>query len=410
MRELNPKIELHTILAEQIYKALQGDVMNPIRLSCGDAESDKAYHSMLQGSSLKVQPTTLPKFYNLCHEVKEKLGYNGKLDFYITGDAEVNACASLGGDDDLPSIVNINSGLFNLMTEEEIKYVIGHEIGHIINKDSLISKLWNFVYSTEEIEEKRCPAFLKNRLTLFNKIAELGADRYGYMANENLEACITAIFKLSSGLYLQNLDINLKGLLEENEKCLQTFLGESGTKILGGSHPVNPIRIHALELFVKSKTQKALNEGMISIVDNLQEFGWSSLHDAIARFNASAGVLMAEIDGKMDKYEERYILNMVAQFSLFPERTLKDIQKRDLHKVMAESAALIRDLEPSCVLELLGYLVKLALIDDKLDERELGLIYDFCMKHLDMSESFISKYIAGFVKDEFVPQAASMNG
>lgn len=405
MRELNPKIELHTILADQIYKALQGDVINPIRLSCGDVESDKAYHSMLQGSSLKVQPTTLPKFYKLCREVQEKLGYKEKLDFYITGDAQVNACASLGGDDDLPSIVNINSGLFNLMTEDEIKYVIGHEIGHIINKDSLIDKLWNFVYPTEEIEQKRCPVFLKNRLTLFNKIAELGADRYGYMANENLEACITAVFKLSSGLYLQNLDISLNGLLEENEKCLQTFLGRSGTKILGGSHPVNPIRIHALELFVNCKTQKELNEGMISIVDNLQEFGWSNFHDALARFNASAGVLMAEIDGEIDKYEERYILNMVAPFSLFPERTIKDIRKRDLRKVMAESAATIEELNPNSTIDLLGYLVKLALIDDRLDERELGLIYDFCMKHLHMSESFISQYIADVLKEEFVPQA-----
>lgn len=408
MRELNPKIELHSILADQIYKALQGDVLNPIRLSCGDVESDKAYLSMLQGNSLKVQPTTLPHFYNLCREVEEKLGFDGDIDFYITGDATVNACASLGGDDGLPSVVNINSGLFNLMTEDEIKYIIGHEIGHIINKDSLINKLWHFVYPTAEIEERRCPVFLKNRLTLFNKIAELGADRYGYMANENLEACITAIFKISSGLYLQNLGISLDGLLEENEKCLQTFLGDEGTKILGGSHPVNPIRIHALELFVKSKTQKALNEGMFSIVDNLQEFGWNSLHEALARFNASAGILMAEIDGKMDKYEERYILNMVAPFSLFPERTIKDIQKLDMHQVMEESAEIIKDLSPDSVIDLLGYLVKLALIDDKLDERELGLIYDFCTKRLSMSESFVSQYIADVLKREFSPQAFSM--
>lgn len=50
------------------------------------------------------------------------------------------------------------------------------------------------------------------------------------MANENLEACITAIFKISSGLYLQNLGISLDGLLGENEKCLQTFLGDEGTR------------------------------------------------------------------------------------------------------------------------------------------------------------------------------------
>lgn len=408
MRELNPTIELHSLLHKQIYQALQGDVLNPIRMNCGDDQHDRYYHSMLQGNSLKVQPTTLPKFYDLCMDVKEKLGFTGKLDFYITGNAEVNACAALSSDDDMPSIVNINSGLFNLMTEDEIRFVIGHEIGHIINKDSLIKKLWLFVYPTDEAEDKRCPDFLKTRITLFDKIAELGADRYGYMANENLEACITAIFKLSSGLYLQQLDISLNGLLEENNQCLQTFLGESGVKILGGSHPVNPIRIHALELFVKCKTQKALNEGMLNIVENLQEFCWNELHNAIARFNAAAGLYMAQIDGKKDKYEESYILNVVAPYTIFPLKLLKEVEKKNIQVEMEQSSSIILDLAPEKSTDVLGYLVKVALLDNILDERELGVIYEFGTKHLKLPEEFISSYIADKVREEFVPQASSM--
>ncbi|MEJ2611468.1 MAG: M48 family metallopeptidase [Candidatus Thiodiazotropha sp.] len=52
--------------------------------------------------------------------------YDGlKLDYQVYLTDDINACAFGNGS------VRINSGLMDLMTDDEIRYVIGHEIGHI---------------------------------------------------------------------------------------------------------------------------------------------------------------------------------------------------------------------------------------------------------------------------------------
>lgn len=408
MRELDPKIDLHIELYNQIYKALQGDVMDAIRISCGDDDHHRLFQRSMVGRSFKVEESTLPEFYNLCGEVMKKLGYEGKIDFYITSNADVNACAMLACNDDEPSVIEINSGLFNLMTEDEIRFVIGHEIGHLLNRDSEILKLIDFVYPTNELEEERCPQFVKVRKVLFNNVAELSADRYGYMANENLEASITAIYKLSSGLYLHKLGVNLNGLLNANHKFVDMILGENGVRPLGGTHPMHPLRIQALEHFVNCKTQKALTQGMQRIIEHIQEFVLTPVHNAKAYFNAAAGIMMAQADGKKDRYEESFIQNQVAQFTLYPHKLIKEVEKGVIAKEMEESAAFILEHEPDAAVELLGYLVEVALLDQILDTRELGIIYEFASAKLGLPEQTISRFIATKVRECFVPQAVTM--
>ena len=154
MRELNPQIDLQHTLALQIFNALQGEVTEVIRQKCQDNMNDAYYRSAKEGNSLKVNKTLLPDFYNLCQEVKEKLEFVGDIDFYITGTSDVNACAYYSNDEKRPHIIEINSGLFKLMNEEELKYIIGHEIGHLINGDSIIDRLFFFIYPDEDALEK----------------------------------------------------------------------------------------------------------------------------------------------------------------------------------------------------------------------------------------------------------------
>ena len=136
MRELNPQIELQHLLAQQIFNALQGEVTEVIRQKCQGNAGDLYFRSAKEGNSLKVNETLLPQFYNLCREVKEKLEFVGDIDFYITGTSDVNACAYFSNDEQRPHIIEVNSGLFKLMNEEELKYIIGHEIGHFSKSSS----------------------------------------------------------------------------------------------------------------------------------------------------------------------------------------------------------------------------------------------------------------------------------
>ena len=66
--------------------------------------------------------------------------------FYVTGDSTINAFSIASEDAGHPHIVNVNSELFNLMSEDELRFVIGHELGHLINQDTALKRLIYFVY------------------------------------------------------------------------------------------------------------------------------------------------------------------------------------------------------------------------------------------------------------------------
>lgn len=404
MRELNPQINLQAELGKQIFSALQGNVTEIIRQKCMGNANDVYFRSMREGNSMKVSEALLPEFYAMCEEVKAKLEFMGDIDFYITGESSVNACAFYSHDETKPHIIEINSGLFNLMNEEELKYVLGHEMGHLINGDSVISSLIYFIYPDDEAMEK-CPAFLKKRIELYNQLAELSADFFGYLANENLGACVTAMYKIASGLFLGKMNVSMDVLLKENGNRLDYFLKEGG--ISDGTHPVIPIRVRALELFTKTKTQTAFNRGMDELVDVLQKFMYDKLDYALADFVAAAGIFISGLDKKRDKNEEEYILRQLAAFCLFPKKQLRKTEKEDVVKVLNDAVNDILEIAPDLRSLLLNYFIDVAFADGTLQENELALIVDFGGK-LGFPDSEIAKALGEKVRQDLEPQASDL--
>lgn len=404
MRELNPQIELQHQLAQQIFNALQGEVTEDIRQKCQGNANDRYFRSAKEGNSLKVNETLLPQFYNLCREVKEKLEFVGDIDFYITGTSDVNACAYFSNDEQRPHIIEVNSGLFKLMNEEELKYIIGHEIGHLINCDSMINNLFYFIYPDEEALEK-CPEFLVKRVAFYGRLAELGADFYGYIANENLDACVTAVYKMASELDLAQMNVSIDTLIAENNQRLDYFLKEGG--VTDGSHPVNPIRIRALELFATAKTQAAFNRGMNDLVWALQKLQYDALDNAIADYIAAAGIFISQMDGKRDKNEEDFIIRELAAYSLSPYKDLKRVEKGDVVNTLNTAIKNILEMAPDLKGELFNYFVNMAFADGELNEKELALIYDFGDK-LGYHESEIAEFLCNKIRKEFVPSVSAL--
>lgn len=404
MRELDPQIELHQLLGRQIYNALQGPVTDAICRKCVSTSFDVNYRSVMEGNSLKVSPSLLPQFYALCKEVKSRLEFEADIDFYITGDSSANACSYASSDDERPHIIQINSGLFNLMNDEELRYVVGHEIGHLINSDAAIVRLFNFIYAPDEAEE-RCPDFLLKRFKLFKQLAELSADRYGYMANENLEACVTAIFKTASGLFLDRMNVSVASLMAENSERLEFFLNGSGVSV--ESHPVNPIRIKALELFATAKTQAALTRGMNELVAVLQSFTYGELDVAFSDFIAAAGLVVAHEDDKFDRVEQEFILQKLGSFCLFPHKELKRVEKGDAVQILCDAANKILNLAPQMRAALMRYFIDVAFADNELTESELKII-NYVGGLLHYSEEEVAQALGQKIREDFVPLAAGL--
>lgn len=405
MRELNPKIDLQMVLGQQIMNVLQGPAIESIRQQCEGFVYDIGFRSRVEGTSLKVSNELLPQLFSLCEEVKVKLNFDQPIDFYITGNSEINACAFFVYDENSPHIVEINSELYNLLSEDELKYVIGHEIGHLIDGDAIISSIFNFIYPDDEALQ-RCPDFLIGRYRLYKMLAELSADRYGYKATENLEVCVKAIFKMASGIDLGKMDVSMKALMEENNQRLKYFL--KGVGLAGISHPVDPIRVRALDLFANAKTQTALTKGMDELVDVLQDMIHGELDYAVADFVAAAGILVSQIDGKCDKNEEEYIIEELAQFTLFPYKVLKKVEKGDVDKIFEDSFNKILQLATTeDGITPLNYVLNIVVADRNLDEREIAAVYDLG-RRMGMSDYQISMEIAEKLREKFLPRASAL--
>lgn len=405
MRELDPKIELQQTLGQQITNVLQGPAIENIRHQCEGNIRAMSDRGLMEGTSFKVSEKLLPQFYALCEEVKEKLNYKDPVDFYITGLGEINARAIFSYDENCPHMIEIYSGAYNLLNEDELKYLIGHEIGHLIDGDAILTGIFRFLYPDEEALEN-CPEYLIKRYGLYKQVAELSADRYGYMASESLETCVKAIFKMASGVDLEKMIVSMNALMEENDRHLECLFKEGG--FTGDSHPVDPIRVRALDLFANAKTQAALTKGMNELINILQTFTFGELDDALADFVASAGILISQVDGKCDKREEEYIIKELAQFTLHPYKVLRLVEKGDVVKIFEDSFNKILEIAtPEDEITPLNYILEIIVADNYLDDREISVVYDLGSR-MGLSDFQISKELALKLREKFQPRATAL--
>jgi len=394
--KINPQIALERQLAEQIYNALQGPVVEEVLRKIPDSSSDTYWRSNMEGHSLKVDKELLPDIYALCHDVKNKLGVKGKVDFYITGDSTVNAFSVASEGEDVPDIVNINSGLFGLMNKQELKFVIGHELGHLINKDTALSRLIGFIFPPEAA----IPVSLAHKIRLHSQLAELVADRYGYMATEDLGACVTAFFKMASGLDLTTMNVSIDALIADNSKRLSYFLKDKGMS--RATHPVNPIRVEALNLFATSKTEKALKEGMDELISILLKVGDCELDEHTARFIASAGLLVANVDAPVNEKELENIIEQLSALKIFPRQYLDEIVKGDISQTFNDAVENILRINPSMREGMLSYMLSLVMADQNIGKTEISLLYSFG-ESIGFSEIEVANLIAAQIQREFIP-------
>lgn len=389
-------LELEKKLGEQIYNALQGKIVEDVIRKVKISNSDSYMRSNMEGHSLKVEKELLKDIYELCYEVKNKLNFEEQVDFYITGDSSVNAFSVAAENENEPHIVNINSALFGLMSKDELRFVIGHELGHLINKDTKLARLVRFVFPPNS----EIPITLQHKIRLHDQLAELVADRYGYLATENLDVCVTAFFKLASGLDLEKMNVSIETLIADNNRRLNYFLKDKG--VSRASHPVNPVRVQALNLFANAKSSEELEKGMDELISILLKLGSNDLDYHVARFFASAGLIVAYSDESVEKEEIEQIVQSVASLKIFPKEFLNEIAESDVPEIFNDAVKNILNINPGMRDGMIRYMIHIILADKKITNNEIDLIYNFGEK-LGMSEIEIANAIAESIQQSYVP-------
>ena len=400
-------LPLEVELSTQIYNALQGNVVEEIIKMAKIPFSDNYYRSMLEGHSFKVEEGTLSRYYNIFNEIKETLQFTEPVDFYITGDPSVNAFAIASQEEGEPNIINVNSSLIQLMTDDELRFVIGHEMGHLINKNATLVKLINFVFP----HGATIPITLQYKIRLWQQLSELVADRFGYMAMPNLNVCISAFFKMSSGLDFNKMDMKVEAFLEDNKKRLEYFRNDKGINF--ATHPINPIRVEALNQFSKSMffnekgtSKEDLENGMNELIEILLKVRNTELDSNMAKFIATAGLIIANCDENISENEIDLIFSELSVLEIFPKTYLEDIAQSDVVETFKESIKKLLELNPETREAMLRYLISIALADKDINVKEVELIFNIAAGELGYSPMETAQIFSQMIQIDFTP---SMN-
>lgn len=401
-RRLDPTIKLQQIIRQQLEGALQGDVLTEVRRMTQGKRIEFRQRTSMICNGLQVTEQTMPELYALCNEVKEALEFTDDVNFYILGDNEINAQAYISEDADKPHIIIINSGLFNLMDSDEMKFIIGHEIGHLVNKDSYIGRLFRFIYP----EDEDAPEILLTRMKQYDQLAEYAADRYGYGACMDLKPCVTALYKLTCGIDLKKMGVSIESLLDQNlDKASYLY---NHYIISRGTHPEIPMRIHAMVSYAKCPTLKSLDEQMYMLFESIPGIVHSELDHQMAVFAAAAGIKLASKDGKIEKSERDMIIEEIAKYELEPSKLLKIVQKSvDIDEEIERSLSFILDKDPSKVIEMFKYYIDLAFADKTLQAAELESIKAFANR-IGLDEDDMYEAIADEIRENFCSLAESL--
>lgn len=392
----DPTIALQKEIGDQIYEALQGPILEYLRNESDAGEADNRTKEIQENNSMMIEENTFPDLYRLCMQAKQTIGFAQDIEFYLTANPKINARAiATNNPDKQPHVIELHSGIVQLMSEQELLYVIGHEIGHLINGDAQLRKLRNFIFDKED----DVPTFLTSRFELYRLLSELGADRYGFIACDGDEkAAITAEYKLASGIDIGKMNVSLKALIDENQKHLDYFL--KSDRFVGDTHPVHPIRVHALHLYATCKTEEQLDAEMAKLEDRF--FQLSERDATINHFYVAAGLLLGNIDGALSDGQRRLILDYVGRKCWFPVEFMEQVaEKHDLEVLYHNSISLLAENDEDDTYEMLDYLIAIAFADEEFSENELHFIYRFGHE-VGWEDAEIAEYISKLLSRHFV--------
>jgi Zn-dependent protease with chaperone function len=217
--------------------------------------NERAFRLQFLAGSVRVSERQFPNIYALVRDGSYILDLPEVPEVYIMQSPIVNAMA-LGKD--RPFIV-LTTGLVNLHDEEELRFVVGHELGHVLSGHAVYRTMLLYLINLASriawmpIGYFGVKAIVWGLEEWFRK-SELSCDRAGVLACQDVDAAKRALMKLAGGPYLSELNPD-EFREQAHEYDAVPDLRDSLLKILqlqGQTHPFAVVRFAELDHWTAS--------------------------------------------------------------------------------------------------------------------------------------------------------------
>lgn len=169
---------------------------------------ERAWRLTLLGSAVRVDERQFTRLHRLLAEVGRSLDAADLPEMYVQADPTLNAI-TVGMD---RPIIVLSSGLVHHLDDDELRFVIGHELGHAISGHAVYRTLLLRLLGLGGLLNAIPGGAIGIRMITvglleWSRKAELSADRAGLLAAQDPTAALRTHMKLASGGTLDELDV-----------------------------------------------------------------------------------------------------------------------------------------------------------------------------------------------------------
>jgi Zn-dependent protease with chaperone function len=217
--------------------------------------NERAYRLQFLGGAIRADHRQYPRVHRLFAESAATLDLRELPELYVQYDRSLNGmCIGLSN----PFIV-INSGALELLDDDELRNLLGHEIGHLMSGHAVYRTMiiiltnWATSLGWLPLGEYALRAIILALREWWRK-AEISADRAGILAGQDPNAALRLSMKLAGGGDLSEVDTT--AFLEQAAEYERTGdLRDSVIKLqmlVGRTHPLPVARAASLRRWIDS--------------------------------------------------------------------------------------------------------------------------------------------------------------
>lgn len=205
--------------------------------------STRSMHAQLVRQAYHVDGRSSPELTRLAIEAAGKLDVHG-VELFLVRSQQRNAYTfGLGK----PQTVVLYSSLLEIMDAEELKFVIGHELGHVALGHTWLNTLLGGMAGVPT--NVALSAVLTLAFKSWNRACEYSADRAGLIACGNLNKAILTLVELALGdIRSQQQFQQALALLDRQDDGFGAGISEALQ-----SHPMIMKRINQLQRYASSR-------------------------------------------------------------------------------------------------------------------------------------------------------------
>ena len=285
---------------------------------------DRGIREKLIKHGIRLSERISPRIYRLFHQLCERFGVESQAEVFCLPAAEVNAFATIDIRESRTfSLIGVTSSALERLDDPELRFILGHELGHILFGNNRLDGLLSTNKDTPDITV--LPAMGESLFLRWRKKAEISADRAGLLAAGDFRSSATALMKATFGLSEKNLNLDVEALVSQvdeikghPELMAETF----------ASHPLLPIRLKALELFSRSEKagrsgleisgQQVADQSLEDQIDELirltRRYPFRPVERAMMQVVALGGTLLLGADKEVNDEEVKILVQILHRY------------------------------------------------------------------------------------------------